>query len=74
MPTRYPALDLTEGDVLEMDDDTAIHLPTVRAAREIRRRRATDRILDGWASELEASGSATNLHFARILREKLRGS
>lgn len=38
-----PTTDLSDDDVLEMDDDVATHLPTVRAAREIRRRRAAER-------------------------------
>lgn len=40
---QQPTIDLSDDDVVEMDDDVATHLPTVRAARELKRRRAAAR-------------------------------
>lgn len=68
-----PTSDLNDTELDILDDQVSDHLLTVRAAREIKRHRATMRRLDQWARELATSGSTTNVHFARVLRGKLAG-
>ena len=64
-----PTIDLSDEDLVEMDDPIATHMMSVRAARELKRHRATTKRLEAWADEMSRIGEAG---FARELRGKLR--